>query len=228
VLIQSEQKLRGKHSCRVGCGSQIPLFVFILHNPYYYAVALMHFVQLATLTSDPDAQSLLELVDSLLGENETLRTSTIELQSMLDASRDEQSQLRSQLENRAAFATAQEDGDASSTLLSEVLTSPTFEHFHSPPDTDRTSWVPSIGTRSRSSGMSRSPGSSETSYLQRPEGSKVRRRKGDGPVKLHTQPGCRRAQSAGPASLDMSSYSTSRQDSVSLLCFVFLPKRSRN
>jgi hypothetical protein len=145
---------------------------------------------------------------------------------MLDAAREEQTQLRTQLEIRAAFGTAQDEGDASSTLLSEVLTSPMFGRLHST-DTEHTSWAPTVSTP-RSIGLSRSLGSSEPSYFHRDrsaqaEGSssRVRRRKGEGHVKLQTQ-----SRMTRPASLDMSD--SSRRDSVSSLLLQTKPPVSES
>lgn len=86
---------------------------------------------LASINDHPEASELMKLIGALVSENEMLRSSSVELHELLDVSREEQSGLRSEIENRQAFLEEDEDAAAKQfhakrnhSLGSETLLSP--------------------------------------------------------------------------------------------------------
>lgn len=81
------------------------------------------------------SEEVMKLVESLMVENDALRTTSVELGDLLDVSREEQSRLRSEIENRQAFVETDEDdaaGPSSSRIRSKAGQSLGSEVFMSP------------------------------------------------------------------------------------------------
>lgn len=86
-----------------------------------------------------NSEELMKLFESLMVENDSLRTTSAELSDLLDVSREEQSRLRSEMENRQACVETDEDDIAGTQsrprtkalrpLSSEILMSPPLSNF---------------------------------------------------------------------------------------------------
>ena len=85
------------------------------------------------------SEELMKLVESLMVENDSLRTTSVELGDLLDVSREEQSRLRTEIENRQAFVETDEDDSVGThsrqrtkvtrPLSTEILMSPPLSNF---------------------------------------------------------------------------------------------------
>lgn len=142
------------------------------------------------LARNPEAAELLKLVESLVSENDMLRSESQELHELLDVSRDERSGLRHEIANREAFAEEDEDELASNgdrrrsaissaggnpNLLAEVLASPSlsasashsFSDFDGSrplsPFTNATSFNHSLSHSQRGANLSRTLSGGSTS-----------------------------------------------------------------
>ncbi|KAK4704848.1 hypothetical protein P7C70_g1369, partial [Phenoliferia sp. Uapishka_3] len=136
-------------------------------------------------TDNGETLELLKIVESLVTENDMLRSESLELHEMLDLSRDEQSGLRSAIADREAFLEEDEDRLppqhtssrlSAGNLQSEGVMSPSashssdleFDRLNSPASTNPTSftrsWAPSSSlSSSRARGLARTNSSRSVS-----------------------------------------------------------------